>query len=149
MIFALHGNQEAFAWKRLQGFIKTLVSDKDIEVMRSKETLAKRLSQVPCGQAIVVLITGDRQDLTYFLSRIHLLRKARVLLVIPNQEPETVRIGYKLEPRFLSTESENYSEVRAVLRYMVKGEKDPICVSTQKPFPHDYFLSTEELGCVF
>ena len=149
MIFALYGNQEAFVWKRLRGFIKTLVSDNDIEVMRSKETLVKRLSQVACGQAIVVLITADRQDLTYFLSIIHLLRKARVLLVIPNQEPETVRIGYKLEPRFLTTESENFSEVRAVLRYMVKGEKDQICVSTQKPFPHDYFLSTEELGCVF
>ncbi|MBW1827931.1 MAG: hypothetical protein JRI74_00715 [Deltaproteobacteria bacterium] len=149
MIFALHGNQEKFAWKRLQGSIKTLISDNDIEVMRSKETLAKRLSQVTCGQAIVVLITADRQDLTYFLSIIQLLRKARVLLVIPNQEPEAVRIGYKLEPRFLTTESENYSEVRAVLRNMVKGEKDQICVSTQKPIRHDYFLSTEELGCVF
>jgi len=149
MIFVLHGNQEKFAWKRLQGSIKTLISDNDIEVMRSKETLAKRLSQVTCGQAIVVLITADRQDLTYFLSIIQLLRKARVLLVIPNQEPEAVRIGYKLEPRFLTTESENYSEVRAVLRNMVKGEKDQICVSTQKPIRHDYFLSTEELGCVF
>ena len=149
MIFILHGNQEEFAWNRLRRSIKTLVSEKDIEVMRSKETLAKRLSQVACGQAIVVLITNDRQDLIYFRSMIRLLRKARVLLIIPNSESETVRTGYKLEPRFLSTGPENLSEVRAVLGNMVEGEKERICVSTQKPFSRDYFFAKEELARVF
>ena len=149
MIFVLHGKQEEFTWRRLQRSIETLVSENEIEVMRSKKTLAKRLSQVTCGQAVVVLITNGMQDLIYFRSMIRLLRKARVLLIIPNPEPETVRIGYKLEPRFLSTGPDNFSEVRAVLRNMVEGEKERICVSTQKPFSHDYFLDKEELARAF
>jgi len=149
MIFVMHGNKDKFEWNRLKGSIKRLVSEDEIEVMRSKETLAKRLSQVACGKAIVILITSDRQDLIYFRSMIRLLRKARVLLIIPNPEPEIVSIGYKLEPRFLTTEAENFSEVSAVIRYMVEGEKERICVSTRKPFRHNYFLAQEELGFVF
>ena len=149
MIFVLHGNQEEFIWKRLQGSIKKVVSENDIEVMRSRDSLSKRLSQVDCGQAIVVLITNDRQDLIYLRSMIRLLRKARVLLIIPNSEPETVRIGYKLEPRFLSTGPENFSEIRAVLRNMLEGEKERISISTKKPFSHKYFLAREEVARVF
>jgi hypothetical protein len=149
MIFVLYGNQDEFIWKRLQRTVTKVVSEKDIEVMGSKEALVKRLAHVACGQAIVLLITTDRQDLIYLLPMIRLLRKARVLLVIPNPEQETVRIGYKLEPRFLSTGEGTFSEVRAVLSYMVEEEKNRNHVSTQKPFSHNFFLANGELDREF
>jgi hypothetical protein len=146
MIFVLHGNRDEFAWRKLRRSVTKVVSENDIEVMRSKESLAKRLTQVACRQAIVLFITTDPQDLVYFLPMIHLLRKAQVLLVIPNPDQETVRIGYKLEPRFLSTEDETFIEVRAILSHMVGEGKNRGHLSTQKTFCHDFFLANEALA---
>ena len=149
MIFVLHGNRDEFTWKSLRRAITKVVSENDIEVMHSRETLAKKLTQVACGQAIVLFITTDRQDLVYFLPMIRLLRKARVLLVIPNPEQETVRIGYKLEPRFLNTEEETFSEVRTIISHMVEEGNNRNHESTQITSSHDFFLANEELACQF
>jgi len=120
MIFVLHGEKDKCVWDNFHGAIKPLVHDSEIEILRSKECLAERLSQVTCVNAIVVLITTDRQELMYLLSIVGLLRRTRVIVVIPNQEPETIRIGYKLEPRFLSSGTENLSEILAVLQNMLE-----------------------------
>jgi hypothetical protein len=38
--------------------------------------------------------------------------------MLPDRKPETIKIGYQLEPRFLSFIDKGYSEVKAVLRKM-------------------------------
>ncbi len=121
MLFVLHGKNDQSVWNKFQGAIGTLVPENEVEVLRSRECLARRLSEVSCGKAIVVLITTDRQELMYLLSIVGLLRRTRVIVIIPNQEPDTIRIGYKLEPRFLSSGTEDFSEIKAVLQNMLEG----------------------------
>jgi hypothetical protein len=103
-----------------------LISENDAEILNTPESLANRLLQVSCGQAIVVIVTEEREELVCLLSIVHLLRKARVILVVPDQDPETLKIGYKLEPRFLKCGDSDFAEVRAVVGNMLQVDKGDI-----------------------
>ena len=48
-------------------------------------------------------------------------RRLRIILVLPDRAPETIKIGYQLEPRFLSFVDKGFSEVKAVLKKMTAG----------------------------
>jgi len=43
------------------------------------------------------------------------------LYIVGHGKPETIRIGYQLEPRFLSFVDKGFSEVKAVLKKMTAG----------------------------
>jgi hypothetical protein len=111
--------------------IKTLVSENEVEILNTPESLAKRLLQISSRQSIVVIVTKEREELVCLLPIVHLLRKVRVILVVPDQEPETIKIGYKLEPRFLKCGDSDFTEVRAVVRNMLQGDKGNIKIQRQ------------------
>ncbi len=105
--------------EKLQAAGESVVSKEEIEVIYSIEHLSEMLMNAPYKDTVAVLITEKRDELFQLNSILGLLRKARVILILPDREPETVSIGYKLEPRFLSYIDSDVSEVSAVLNKML------------------------------
>jgi len=68
------------------------------------------------------LIARERNDLTELLPIIDLFRRVRIILLLPDRKPETIKIGYQLEPRFMSFVDRGFEEVRAVLAKMIVNE---------------------------
>ncbi len=101
-----------------QFVFKPLFSKNEIEIFHSIEGLRQRILRTTYDEGIVVLIAERREELSELLPIIHLFRRLRIILVLPDRKPETIRIGYQLEPRFLSFVDKGFSEVKAVLKKM-------------------------------
>ena len=107
---------------RLQLIFEPLVSRDRIEISRSIKTLRQRILKTSIRDGIVILIARERNDLTELLPIIDLFRRVRIILLLPDRKPETIKIGYQLEPRFMSFIDRGYEEVRAVLAKMIVNE---------------------------
>ena len=104
--------------KEFQFVFKSLFSKNEIETFHSIEGLKQRILRTTYDEGIVILIAERREELSELLPIIHLFRRLRIILVLPYRKPETIKIGYQLEPRFLSFVDKGFSEVKAVLKKM-------------------------------
>ena len=106
---------------KLRVMLESLVSRDEIEIFHCTENLRNRLLRTSYQDGIVVLVAEKREELSELLPILHLFRKVRIILVLPDRKPETIRVGYQLEPRFLSFIDKGFTEVQAVLKKMLAG----------------------------
>ena len=103
----------------LQLVFEPIVGKNSIEIYNSAKALRRRIVKFSIRDGVVILIAQKRDDLTELLPIIDLFRRVRIVLILPDRKPETIKIGYKLEPRFLSFIDKGYEEIRAVIKKMV------------------------------
>ena len=103
---------------KLQEVLVQAVSRDKVETFPDLDLLSKRLCCFPSCMSIVVLLAATREDLAELLSLKHLLEDTRVLLVVPDGRPETVRMAHELTPRFLTYSDGDFSDLSAVIRKM-------------------------------
>jgi hypothetical protein len=85
----------------LQVLVEEL-SNKNMKKLSSIGELTNWLLTSRTEQAVVILAVNKREEIDMVQPFIHLFRKVKIILLLPDREPETIKIGYKLEPRFLS-----------------------------------------------
>jgi hypothetical protein len=115
----LYTKKTAPSGAQLRLVFESLVSKDAMELFHSIEGLRNRLLRTNYNDGIVVLIADSREELSELLPILHLFRKVRIILVLPDRKPETIKIGYQLEPRFLSFIDQGLTEVKAVLKKML------------------------------
>ena len=103
----------------LRMYFASLLSEGDVEMFSSIEALRCRITKMLNSDVILVLVVKNKSELTDFVPIIDLFRSLRIILILPDRKPETIRIGYQLEPRFLSFIDKGYAEVKAVLKKML------------------------------
>lgn len=96
-----------------------------IEACRSIEALSQRLEQPIPELLIVVLLVSSREELSDIMMLRELLLDRRIILVLPDDEPETTSQGHKLRPRFITYRNSDYGDVSVVLGRMIKNFEDP------------------------
>jgi hypothetical protein len=121
MNLILYTKKTEFSRAKLRVMFESLVSKDEIEIFHSTESLRNRLLRTSYKDGIVVLVAEKREELSELLPILHLFRKVRIILVLPDRKPETIRVGYQLEPRFLSFIDKGFTEVQAVLKKMLAG----------------------------
>jgi hypothetical protein len=102
------------------GLLKASAIENKTELYHTIRTLSQRLTRPIDGLAIMVLIAGDRKDLLSILAIQKLFGFIKIIIILPDREDESVKIGYKLQPRFLTYVNGDISEVHAVLRKMLE-----------------------------
>lgn len=118
-----------------QGCLEELPRGEGLEVFRSIPGLAARLRGPVEGLRIVVLVAADRQELRELLDLGHLLAKAGVFLIIPEEEAETLALAHSLRPRYLGSLSQAMAEMPAVLGKMVRNYRQG--QTPKQPSPGD------------
>jgi hypothetical protein len=108
------------AGKRLQRVLETEVSKDQIEICRDVAGLTRRFRGPRLELKIAVLLVSSREDLEAILSIAELLYDLRIILILPDREHETISMGFKLYPRFVSYADGDFSDVAAVLGKMLK-----------------------------
>ena len=101
------------------GLIKAQAANNKTELYHTIKKLSLRLSRPVEDQSVVLLIAADRIDLLAIISLQKLLGDIHVIIILPDREAESVRIGYKLQPRFLTYVNGDVGEVHAVLKKML------------------------------
>jgi hypothetical protein len=94
----------------------------NVKVFSSVDDLAESLLTTFYQDGIVVLMAKKREELSELMPILPLFRRVRIILLLPDQEPETIKIGYSLEPRFLSCLDNGLSEVKSVVQKMLKNK---------------------------
>jgi hypothetical protein len=106
--------------EQLKGMMKPLIGEDEIKVYHTISILSKRLSRPIDGRVIMVLVAADRNDLLDIYAIRELFGIIRIIIILPDREDESVRMGHQLQPRFLTYMNEELSEVYSVLRKMLK-----------------------------
>ena len=108
--------------QHLQQVIEEIVPKKNLQIYRNFNSLSYRLQQPMNGLKIAILLVGNDQDLTDFISLKDLLSELRIILILPDREPSTFAKGHKLGPRYMTYTDSDFQDIRAVLRKMISGQ---------------------------
>jgi hypothetical protein len=106
--------------EQLRKMIENVVPNENTEIYSTIDTLGKRLHRPSYNIAIAVLLISSREELRDVLSIRHLFDNIKIVLILPDRNNETIVIGHKLRPRFLSYTDSDFIDVAVVLENMLK-----------------------------
>ena len=105
--------------ERLQGVVKVLVPEENLEIHRTIDSLSRRLRRPTYDVAVAVFLAPTKEDLLEILSIKDLIWNLRIILILPDREEDTIAQGHTLRPRFLTYADGNFADVAVVLRTML------------------------------
>ena len=105
--------------EQLRKMIEDIVPKENTEIYSTIDTLGKRLRRPFYNIAIAVLLISSREELRDVLSIRHLFDNIKIVLILPDRKNETIVMGHKLRPRFLSYTGGDFKDVAAVLKKML------------------------------
>ena len=100
---------------RLTRVLEVHVSRKKLETCRNIDIFSERLHQPLPDSVVFVLQICSREELMDILSLREFLHDRRIILVLPDSEPETVSLGHILRPRFITYGDGDYMDVSSIL----------------------------------
>ena len=122
MDILLYTKKENRAGMHLRRVIESLVFEGNTEVYDSIETFGIRLRQTLREEAIAVLLAGNREELLEIRSIGDLLNDIPLILIIPDQDEDTIHKAHALRPRFLTQTDSDFKDVAAVLGKMLANK---------------------------
>ena len=108
------------AGNRLYEIIESVVPKDQIEIYRTTKSLFRRLRQPKDNLNIAVLLASSKKDLSDILSIGDFLSDISIILILPDEEEDTIAKGHTLRPRFLTYSDNNFQGVGAVLMKMLE-----------------------------
>jgi len=108
------------AGNQLYEIIESVVPEDQIEIYRTTKSLFHRLRQPKDNLNIAVLLASSKKDLSDILSIGDLLSDINIILILPDEEEDTIAKGHTLRPRFLTYSDNSFQGVRAVLMKMLE-----------------------------
>jgi hypothetical protein len=115
LLYTSHWEEPA---ERLQRLIQSSFPVEGIEIYRTLSSFLHRLQNPPDLPFVVVLLAGERNELSDFRSIDHLLGGTRLILVLPDQAEETLRTAHRLRPRYLTYADSDFSDLAQVIKKM-------------------------------
>ena len=114
---------------KLRRALEVLVGTKEIEIFTTITDLAKSLYPFGNENRTVIFLASSQEELLEIFSISNLLRRLRSILVLPDRNPDTLKLGYLLEPRFISYVDSGFFEIQAMIEQMLKKttEEFPQC----------------------
>lgn len=103
--------------------IGALVPSPNVILCKDIQQLRAALLKPAYNLLAAILAVSGRQELLDLVAISKFLRTARVILILPDREMETVSQGHELRPRFLTWSASAPSEVMAVLHKLSKADQ--------------------------
>ncbi len=107
--------------QRLQNSIQPIISKNKIKISRSIKELSHSLIHTGTNNTLTLLLATGKKDLDDLLAIRDLLVNVRCILILPDDDRQTIAKGLKFYPRFTSTISSDFKDVSAVLVKMLKN----------------------------
>jgi len=110
---------------KICGVIESVVSKEKTAIFRSIENMIERTMHLTYNPAITVLLIKNREELLQLYSSLNVLRRTEMLLILPDRDPETIKLGYKLKPRFSTCLHNDFWVIQTVLKQMLLSLLSP------------------------
>jgi hypothetical protein len=109
---------------QLQRLVEALVPEEKVEVYRTIRRLSERFYLPRHSMSVAVLHARSKRELVDIVSLGHLFDDVRIILILPDRKEETIALGHRLRPRFLTFGDDDFTEVLGVLGKMLGHDKD-------------------------
>jgi hypothetical protein len=123
VLFYIPVGNDTSLFSKLHDVIETLGLQEQSEIYRTIDDLTRRLCCPEGRPQIGVILAPSPEDLMEVLSIQDLLHNLRTLLILPDNEYDTVTQGHTLRPRFLTDTEGNFGDLAEVLRKIRKGHQ--------------------------
>lgn len=107
--------------KLLSDLNQDLVSEYKGDFCRNIDTLSQKLRKSLDDLTIAVLLAESQQDLLDILSIKDLLKGVRIVLILPDNNEDSIRKGHTLFPRYLTDVNSDFAWVTLVLKKMLSS----------------------------
>lgn len=107
------------ALERFQGLVELVNSQTEAVVTRTIGDLTHNLRQPKHHLAFAVLITNNQEELLNVINLSGLLQDVRIIIVLPDRDTDTIRMGHKLHPRFLTDIEDKSNTLELVINKML------------------------------
>jgi hypothetical protein len=115
----LFSNDDNKSEKKLVRAINGIAKRHTQEIFHSIGSISNRFRQPQKDLDLMVILAGSRGDLINLLAIKELFFPIPLILIVPDGEPETMKIGFKLLPRFVSFKNGSFRDVRSVMKKML------------------------------
>lgn len=105
---------------RLEAAIHDAMPGQLIELFTQLDTLRERFRSIIEPDSIAVILAADHEELGAIQMFRDLLTEIYVILVIPDWQESTVNLAHLLLPRFLSQKEDSFTDIKKVLKKMVR-----------------------------
>jgi hypothetical protein len=139
MDLVLYFSEEAAGpGQELQEVLNNALPERRLEVFTDLEELVTDLQRPEAEPALVVLVIGHPAELEEFLPLGSLWQDAGVILVLPDENEETLALAQQLHPRYIKSAEEDFVELASVIDEMLKERR--IASMGEEPLPPDHNL---------
>jgi prephenate dehydratase len=100
--------------------IVPLVPPEKLEVFQSSRDLAARLLKQKNDFSVAVLVNPKKEELKTLIPFRNSIRETRFLLILSDEERETISLAHRLFPSFISYMDDKNAEVVSVLQRLIE-----------------------------
>jgi hypothetical protein len=105
--------------ERLLRIVEKAAPGKNIEICRDVATLSNALCRPRDGERIVILLAASGKDFLDIFTLRDLLLDIKIILVLPDSDPDTLSKGHLLRPRFMIECNSDFQQVAGVIKRMI------------------------------
>ncbi len=104
------------AGKRLEKAMELISLKAELTIVRTVRALIRELRILWTPKpSILILFSEDRCDLDELFSMKVFFQDIRIILILPDNDRETLALGYQLYPRFISYADSDFADVKLVV----------------------------------
>ena len=104
---------------QLQKIMKQFVSEVQVRIFRNWKVFVNKLMSPKIKRVIVVVVLSQREELLDALSIRDIFHEYKLILILPDQEEETISLGHSLRPNFMTHKMGNFQQLEMVLEKML------------------------------
>lgn len=120
------------AGERLQNVLMSVVSTSNITIVRNMDSLMNIIRQPVHGVMAAVIMASDSGELKSLCGLRDLLHRVQVILVLPDQNRDTIAMGHGLRPRLISYMESSFMEIEDVLHAIIGKQVHASDLAMQK-----------------
>jgi len=104
--------------QKLQSAVEKMIPKHLLVVFNMITALSQGL-RGPLSDTVLVLCPSCKEDVRELVALRELIQGVRTIMVLPDDERETVAIGHRFQPRFLTMSTPDFKDVSKVLGKML------------------------------
>jgi len=105
-----------------------IVPKDKITMIKNAGELEHHLRKQLCDNIIALLVPANRSELADIITLKTILGDIPIILIMPDRENNTISLGYKLRPRFITYADGDFLDVAAVLMKMKNKMEGKECI---------------------
>jgi hypothetical protein len=107
--------------ERLEKLIQSSLPGDGIEIYRTMHGFLHRLQHPPEIPFVIVLFAAGEEELSDIYALHLLLEGTRLILVLPDQGEETLKVAHRLRPRYITYTDHDFTDLVGVIQKMAKS----------------------------